>query len=190
MSLSPPDHKISVFDDKYLSKQNTKFILEEGINIIDENGFKIYSCTNELNKVEVYDNTEKTVLFNVRYNEMKYPIDKLTIYSGKTETNVAATIAMKYSFLSKKYFIEYVNKETNKTEMLEIKNDLSFTTVDIYAGKKKEGAPKIGTIIKQKGNRDKDFSIEVAANVDQLFMIAIGICQYKLYLNSTHSTAM
>jgi len=186
MSLTPPNHIISVFDEKYVSQQDTKFVLEGGINILNEDGFKVYSCTNELNQV-VFSDTGKNVLFNMKYNEMKYPIDKITIYSGKTGSNAVATLIGRFSILSRKYIIEYIDRETNKTQVLEMKCDLSCTTGEIYDGKKKEGAPKIGIIKKRKSASDKDFSIEVAAKVDQVFMIAIGICVYKLYLNSTHS---
>ncbi|ORX86184.1 hypothetical protein BCR32DRAFT_325072 [Anaeromyces robustus] len=184
-NIFPPDHEISVFDKKFISQQYNTYTIKEGQHVIDNKGAALFDCIYEDNKVTVNDNSGKTI-FNVRYNEIVYPIEKLTIYPENTDSKSLITFNLKRTFLSKKYIIDFFNQATQMNETIEMNCHSSFSNFDIYAGRKKDNSPLICKITKIKTQvlTGEDFIIEMAPNVDTLFMIAIGICVYKIYLNT------
>eukprot|EP00833_Pecoramyces_ruminatium_P013321 jgi/Orpsp1_1/1187353/evm.model.d7180000057086.1 len=187
-SVVPPEIDIIAFDKKFISQQSSIYFLKEGKIITNDEKIEMFNCNDEINKVIVYNNNHLP-LFNVQCNALSYPIEKLTIYESNMNEKVIASLKIKRTFMKKKYVIEYFNKTNNKNEILNMECDGSYTSCEIYYGKKKEGGSMICKIVKLKTPSEKDFSIELAPKVDYLFMIAIAICQYKLNLNTTHITS-
>ena len=187
MSVTPPEKEIIVFDKNFISQHPCKFFIKEGKTVTNDDGITVFNCNDEINKVIVSSNNNP--LFNVQCNALNYPIEKLTIYSDSNNAKVISSIKIKRSFLKKKFIIDFFNKTINKNESLNMECDGSYTSCEIYYGKKKEGAPMLCKILKLNTPSEKDYSIELASKVDYLFMVAIAICQMKLNLNTYHMTS-
>jgi len=192
-SVISPDKEIVIVDEDYISKEPTTIIfnIKENFSyefeILDSNGKECYRTkAKSLSDTRfVYDLKDKP-LVSIKEG---FTTDK--IFSEKKTKKEIAKIKPKNSTKAHKYEIEYSNKATRKDEILNMNCSNSFTAIGIFNGREKEGATMVCRI--RRTSEEKflsskyQYTMEIAPNVDTLFMITLGI--YILRHKSNESNA-
>jgi len=135
------------------------------------------------NKKECYKcnfNTEGDIIIFYNLNDNPLILLKecsgcVKILSEKEDKKELIIIKNKITMSHHKYSIDYLNKATNKKELLNMKGSNTFRTSGIFYGSEKEGAPMICRICKIEKKPEYQFTVEIAPNVDNLIMIAITL---------------
>ena len=179
VELIEPDNKVVVFDKENLSPEKSiYYIRNKGTFKIkyilqDSEHNDLYTCKfkNSLESGYLKDSNEKKFLLFKFFNN-KSGESVIAFYKDDKNTHsVTCKLTSRRSTTSySKYTVEFENKETSKTEILDIhyNNKESF----IYYGKQKEDGQLICKLFPP-NSLNIYYTIEIAPNVDQLFINVI-----------------
>jgi len=184
--ISNPPRDIAVINPAFIFRQPVVLIMEHHsitspkYIIKGTNGQIFFSGYDSLTKCVVYDAGNKP-LINIRTNLT----GDFKVYLGKDKQNkpIVETCS-KRSWAADKKTVHYYNLTRNCGEVLDLNMESSYRSAGLFAGKEKHDAPMICKIMRLKSNQSfshSEYSIEMAPNVDNLFLVAIGIMFMSSY---------
>ncbi|KAG4107582.1 hypothetical protein H8356DRAFT_1416960 [Neocallimastix lanati (nom. inval.)] len=201
--IGKPNHEIIALDSKYICSHDTIYCFREGFSnytsntlvILDNENKEIYNCEIKGNTTIIYDKNGDPIL-NTCFNINKKSFDStfeetINISEGKDLTNSKYGI-MKSTYklnrhtlvpINLVYKIEFLNLYNNKLEKLEVRlsNEI-FGCYFIYCNPGEKNETLICKIKKEKRNK-KYYTIEVAAGVDYMYMLAFCVSiNYSIHI--------
>jgi len=181
--LEKPPKEIAVVDPAFVFKAPIMLYMEHhGITTpkyifkgID--GKTYFTGKDSLTKCILYDSTDAP-LVNIRTSlSGNYKV----YLKDKKETLLIETTS-KFSWVANKLIVKYHNIATESEETLDLNMESYYRSAGLFAGKEKENAPMICKIMRMKGTSShSEYSIEMAAGVDNVFLLAIGIIFMSSY---------
>jgi len=192
-SVVSPNNKIVNFGDEYISKEPTTFTFHVmdsfyKYEILDSNGNECFKAKHSrmTNYITLYDLNKKPLAtikngFNCQkiFSDTEYDKEMACFKFRNTSTQLH------------KFNVEYFNKATKRSEILKINCSRSYRTIGVFDGKESEGAPMIcrmDTKSLEYFSPYKNFryNIEIAPNVDVLYMISLFIFILRLNIRRRH----
>ncbi|ORX86323.1 hypothetical protein BCR32DRAFT_241036 [Anaeromyces robustus] len=170
--IAKPPMNIAVYDTSYIFPVNVTLLIQSErlsyryFKFSGLDGSVYFKTADSFSKV-VICNDKNEPLFNIR------DIYDYKIYLGKKKE--------KFIFKTKcdspiKTRVIYTNLITGMEEEIEMKSDPNYSYCKIFHGKEKENAPLIAKIVRsnKESYSTDNFSIEMPAGVDNLFLIALA----------------
>jgi len=173
-----PDNEINIIDEEYVSKVPTIY----SINLKEDTTFIISDSNGKI----CYKFTYKSISDTITICDAK---DKplITIKKGLSSVKILAEegkkefakLKFKNSTKGHKFLMEYINKATEKEEVLNLNCSSNYRTSGVFYGREKENAPMISRICRLSNdinlNKKFNYTIEIAPNVDNLIIIALSV---------------
>jgi len=177
-----PDNKIVVIDKENLSFENSIYNLKNkekslSYNLVfqDSKENDLYTCKFKSLSDKGYfkDFNEKIIVSFKLHGHFSGKYDITINKEDKDTHSVTCQLIPRNSTSSyMKYTVEFKNKETGKTEILDVQYKNNLKKCFIYYGKQKENGQLICKLLTTNLMKN-DFTIEIAPNVDQLFINVI-----------------
>ncbi|OUM62305.1 hypothetical protein PIROE2DRAFT_11458 [Piromyces sp. E2] len=183
--LSKPPTEIAVIDPGLVNKTPITLYIEHHnhsspkYTFKGENGEILFKGESTFSSIILYDKND-VPLVNIR-DGLNYKV-----YFGKDKTQLLAEVFSKNSWVADKFSISYYNLVTENREILDFNMENTYRSAGVFVGKEKEDAPMICKIQRIKGKpfAKAEFSIEMAAGVEYIFMLAISIIFMDKYETS------
>jgi len=185
--LTPPKNKIVAVSEDYTSMEPTTYTVKYkdnllSIEVFDSNGKQCFKTKNIVTGIGIYDMNDEQIL---KLNENLFPSAKL-ISKKEDKKEIAKFETKNTTTTHHKFKVEFSNKAGEVSEFLNIHCTSSYRGIGVFSGDEKEGAPMICRMINSSkthntnyynsyGVYTSNYTVEIAPNVDNLFMIAVMI---------------
>jgi len=179
IKVSTPKNDIYVLDNKFISDKNAVYYMEGNrpvrskFYIKDNKGKELYVCQYQLFSDGNFKDSKGNNILSFKIKDHLFSKQsELNIKYGENDQNICCMLTRRIAFGYFKFYVEFYNKATERNEILDVQIKFNFKNCNIYYGKQKENGQLICSFsspIKLKYN----FKIEIAPNVDHLFINAL-----------------
>jgi hypothetical protein len=199
--LSKPNKEIVIVDDRFVFDKPARVVLtsRHGINamsfdfaytISGIDGKEYFKCMNFGNK-KILLSADNEPILGIYGKTLSLNYE---IYAGDKKERLLAKLTYRNSHVAQKFSIIFTNLVTENEEYMDFNCEEHYRSGGVFYGKEKEGAPMICKFIEYNykystGLRSKSpdaqgsYLIEMAANVDNVFLMAVGIVLAELDYN-------